>query len=320
MRVSFRQANFEELAQLWNSCYPEKLHLSALDLEGNTVKSPTFDWGASCLFVDDDTGKTTGFAAVKRSAQKICRQGDPDEAHLCAFVYRSPDTGVDLVAFVKNVLRSRGAYLLHFGNDYHYILPGCPQETTQLHQFLVIEGFQEIRSMYDMELELSSYAAPPKTVPGDVRPLRQEDLSVLKGFLHAEFAGRTAHEVVLKVQEEGRADFAYGMYDGGHLVGFAMVQDATHYAKHRAALFGASMGDDWCTVGPLGVVGRDRGRMHSLLAGLMPLLRESGKKLCVIGNVASPEPYAKHGFGQRNVYKEMSLRLDDPGPAQRLSV
>src|SRR5687767_8038160 len=111
MRVGFDKADFEQLAELARSFLPERYRIDAELLKANTVDSPLFDWGASCIETGDDG--PVGFVAIKRSANPRLYKGpDPDQAHVTMLAYRDPNTGIDIMAHAKGVLRNRGVYKL----------------------------------------------------------------------------------------------------------------------------------------------------------------------------------------------------------------
>ncbi|HZH97881.1 MAG TPA: GNAT family N-acetyltransferase [Fimbriimonadaceae bacterium] len=329
MLVSFRNANFDVLTGLWNECYPEKFRIDAEMLRQNTVESPLFDWGASCIHLDDDA-KPVAFTAVKRSANPQLFSGpDRDQGHIAAHVCAIPKVGVDLIAHVKRVLRDRGSYKLAFGADSRHFFPGCPSDCKPLRDFLIIEGFEEGGEAVDVEADLANWTPRegvplllPSSAPAGnyrVRPINQSETAALKTFLNREFPGRWSHDVMDKVATEGRPDFVYGLFERDEIVGFALTQDSGHRLPIAGAVFHLGLGEKWGSLGPIGLAKsvRGKGLGDALLASTLSDLKNRGIRQCVIDWTGLIDWYAKHGFTIRNRYTAFSLRLDNPGPAQR---
>jgi predicted N-acetyltransferase YhbS len=329
MLVSFRNAKFDVLARLWNECYPAKFQLDPETLRQNTIDSPLFDWGASCVYLDDDA-KPIAFTAVKRSANpKLYRGPDPDQAHISAHACSEPKMGVDLVAHVKRVLRERGAHKLIFGADSRHFFPGCPEECKPLRDFLIIEGFEEGGESVDVEADLAAWTPRESTSillssaspEGHyrVRPINQSEVPALKGFLDREFPGRWAHDVMDKIAVEGRPEFVYGLFERDDIIGFALTQTSGHVLPIAGAVFHESLGEKWGSLGPIGVArnARGKGLGDGLLASTLLDLKNRGIRSCVIDWTGLIDWYAKHGFTVRTRYTSFSLRLDNPGPALR---
>src|SRR5579872_1525515 len=160
--IDFREANFEELVALWRSFYPTKYHVSVELLRRNTVESPLFDWGASCIAYDQ--GRPVGFLAIKRSASRFYKCQDPDQVHITGICFDTPDTGLDMMAHAKKVLADRGHSKLVFGQDSDHIFPGCPTDVRMLNSFFLVEGFETGDQVVDLEHDLGEYANPAKPV------------------------------------------------------------------------------------------------------------------------------------------------------------
>jgi GNAT superfamily N-acetyltransferase len=336
LRVSFEKADFDALAELWKGCFIEQYHVDAALLKANTVDSPVFDWGASCIEIDG--GKPTAFVAVKKSAApKLYKGPDPDQAHLTALAYEDPMVGIDLMAHTKSVLRNRGVYKLLFGQDSRHIFPGCPAECTALRDFLIIEGFQEHGEVLDFERDLDSYEPPASsleslkttaspeggkepqtsaaqvlTSAAEVRPVTLEELPLLRIFLNREFPGRWAYDVLAKIETEGRPEMVYGLFVNKACEGFALTQDASHVLPIGGAIWRQSLGDNWASLGPIGVSKAKRGQGYgdALLAATLTGLRERGRRRCIVDWTTLTDFYGRHGFEVSRRYRQFTLRLD----------
>jgi predicted N-acetyltransferase YhbS len=313
MRETFHNADFESLARLWNEYLPERYRIDAPLLKQNTVDCPVFDWGASLVEVEG--GEVVAFAAVKKSPNpKLYRGPDPDRAHLCAVAYREPKEGIELLADVKAVLRQRGAGSLAFGQDSRHFWPGCPTDCGALHDFLMVEGFAESGEQVDLERDLSDYQ-PPCPLPEDegCSALRPDEMSALHAFLESEFPGRWCHDVMEKVEVEG-SDCVTVLRDGGRIFGFALTQDWSHRMPISGAVWRHDLGDQWGSLGPIGVAKdvRGKGSGHALLAKALHRLQRKGARRCIIDWTTLVDFYGRHGFEVARRYRSMLLRLDPP--------
>ena len=310
MRVSFRNADFDALASLWNAAAPPAFALGPTLLRTHLIGSPTFDWGASAIQMDDDG--PCAFVAIKKSPASLYSGPDPDVAHIAAFACHECQHGVDLLAHVKHVLVDRGIYRLHFGQDSLHFFPGCPDNWPMLHDFLMIEGFGEGAPIMDLTQDLASYA-PPCDVAEEVRPIEVATVPLLLDFLEREFPGRWAYDTMMKVEREGSPGFVYGLFLHGRCEGFAVTQDASHKVPLGGAVFPGPLGADWCSLGPIGVSKslRGQGWGDRLLASALSALKGQGKRMCRVDWTGLEAWYEHHGFTRERTYRSMVLRLDE---------
>jgi GNAT superfamily N-acetyltransferase len=311
MRKTFHHADLDALARLWNEFHPPRYRIDADLMRQNTVDCSVFDWGASVVWYD---GKDPcAFVAVKKSpAPKLYRPGDPDRYHVCALAYREPETGVDLLADVKQVLRERGGSGLVFGQDCRHFWPGCPRDCHSLHDFLIIEGFLDGTEQVDLERNLTDYEAPCE-LPDDERcgPLSADETERLDAFLETEFPGRWRHDVMEKVQVEGpQCVFVSRGKDG--IEGFALTQDWNHRLPISGAVWRSDLGEHWSSLGPIGMAkaARGKGDGHALLAKALTSLKERGAGRCIIDWTTLVDFYGRHGFEVSRRYVTMQLRLE----------
>lgn len=330
MRVGFEQADFDALAELWRECHPEKFWVTPALLKANTVGSPVFDWGASSIELGIN-GTPLGFVAIKKSASpKLWKGQDPDQAHVNSCAYREPQVGVDLYAYAKRTLRNRGIYRLVFGQDSRHFFPGCPSDCQGVRDFLIIEGFQEGGEVVDLERDMAAYEPPASirfttAVDGQsfgvsgkdgaeatVRPIEQADVAALRTFLASEFPGRWAHDTLDKIEAEGRSDFIYGLFWKGKVHGFALTQDWTHRLPIGGGVWHLELGEQWGSLGPIGVSQEVRGLGYgdALLGASLCGLRNRGARRSIIDWTGLVEFYGKHGFEVSRTYRSFVLRLD----------
>lgn len=313
--MTFDNADFGALAALWNRFYPEPFAVSEEIIRLNTVDCRVFDWGAS--IIHDTPLGISGFAIVKKSSGPTLYKGpDPDIAHLSAIAFTEPVVGVDLFAEVKRILRNRGIARLVFGQDSRHFFPGCPLEAAPLRDFLRVEGFEETGESFDLERDLGDYELPAKckSLPKDfsIRPLGPSDTGPLEAFLKREFPGRWWFDTLHKVEQEGRADFVIGLFQGEELTGFAMTQDSSHRLPVSGGVWQASLGDKWGALGPIGVASKLRGKgLGDLLLGHALLdLKKRGARRSLIDWTTLDRYYGGHGFEVTRRYVACSLKLD----------
>lgn len=312
MRISFRDADWEALARLWADFYPNRYLVDADLLRQNTVECPVFDWGASVIEVMDD--ETLGFVAVKKSANPSLWDGpNQDTYHLSAIAYREPETGVDLMTQAKRTVSDRGGQRLMFGMDSRHFFPGCPDDCQSLCSFLMVEGFEKTGGHFDLERDMADYEMPVEPTPGiQFRELTEADVPKLRSFFEREFPGRWRHDVLDKVATEGAANTCFGAFEGGRLLGFALIQDWRHKRPIGGAVWRASLGEKWGSLGPIGVAAEDRRRGigHALLGSALTNLKNRGVGRCIIDWTTLGDFYGKHGFEVTRRYKTAALKLE----------
>ncbi len=309
MTSSFRSADFDALATLYNSHAPSKYQIDADLLKINSVESPVFDWGASMISADNKA-----FIVIKRSAGKRLYEGpDPDQAHINLLAFETPRAGIELMAEVKSLLRDRGIYKLVFGQDSRHFFPGCPVDFHTLKDFLTVEGFAEGGDQYDVERDLTDYVNPfPKIEGSEYRPIAEADLPLLTAFFDREFPQRWKYDVFSKITNEKNPGIVFGLFIGGAVHGFALLQDSKCKVPIGGAVWRKDLGDHWGSLGPIGVSEeiRGRGEGNALLGAALEHLRDSDCKRTIIDWTGLLKFYGGHGFQPNRQYKTMSLALE----------
>lgn len=312
VQKDFRSANFEKLTDLYCRFMPERYAISPQLLVQQTVGCPVFDWGASIVLYDEDM-VPAAFAAVKKSAARLYHGPDPDSAYLTAIAYSHPDAGGDCLAFARSVLKNRGASRLVFGQDTRHLFPGCPADAGALELLLTVEGFEPGSDQFDLERDLSDFAYQGQ-VPEDAeyRMLTDADRSSVKAFFSENFSGRWQHDVLEKASVEGIGKSVFGLLIGGEVKGFALLQDWSCERPIGGAVWNLSMGENWGSLGPIGVDERIRGKHYggALLGRALEELKRRGVRRCSIDWTGLVDFYSKFGFEVSRTYHSMALKLD----------
>lgn len=316
MHIGFEHADFAELTDVWNRFFPAKFRIDEAMFRRNTVESPVFDWGASTVYTLGES--VLGFAAIKRSCSPLLFKGlDPDMSHLSTIAFTEAEVGVDMLAYAKSVIRDRGSDKLVFGQDSCHFFPGCPVECTNLRDFLTVEGFEEKGEIVDLENDLAGYEPKPgcmERLTGDtlVRPIAMAEKPVLEKFLSKEFPGRWTHDVMDKIDVEGRTENIYGLFIADRLEGFAFTQDWTHKKPINGCVWHLDLGDRWGGLGPIGMAEgmRGKGLGDSLLAGALMGLKKKGVRRMIIDWTGLVKYYGGHGFTVNRRYNGFELGFE----------
>jgi len=310
MKRSFQGADFDRLAYFWNECSPEKYWIDGEQLRLNTVDSPAFDWGASCIQEAD--GEILGFVSVKKAADMLYRGPDKDVAHLSMIAYCESQYGVDLMTDVKLLLSNRGCSKLQFGQDTRHFFPGCPTDFPTLSSFLTVEGFIKGGEAVDLERNLMDYSNRFPALEGDeLRVLGEKDIPKLVEFFDREFPGRWKYDTMKKVEIEGPA-CVFGLLHGSRVDGFALIQDWTNKAPIGGGVWHKNLGKNWGALGAIGVAKdlRGKGSGNALLGAALEHQRDKGVDRCIIDWTGLVDFYGKHGFVTTRQYSSMSLALE----------
>jgi len=310
MKRSFQDADFGRLADLWNHCAPDKYALSAEQIRLNTVESPVFDWGASCILEGD--GEILGFVALKKSASTLYKGPDKDVAHLSIIGYCESEYGVDLMTEVKRLLVNRGISKLQFGQDSRHFFPGSPTDFPALTSFLTVEGFAKGGEAVDLERNMGDYEMPCGIPEGDtMRVLTSQEIPALSEFFDREFPGRWKYDTLKKVEIEGPT-CVYVLAHGDRIDGFALIQDETNKAPIGGAVWNQSLGKNWGALGAIGIAKdlRGKGSGNALLGAALMEQRRRGIDRCIIDWTGLVDFYGKHGFEVTRRYTTMALPLE----------
>lgn len=302
MRIALDQADFAELAGHWEAVYGARFRVSPDLLRMKTLGCPTYEPAYSYA----EPGQ--GFVAVKRSSSELYPGPDPSRWHLCALA--------GTAEFIGRALAELGrvpAGSLAFGQDSSHLLPGCPLESP-MGLALRSAGFIPSGVEVDLERDLGDFTYdsrfdPPTGV--ELRWVEQRDVPDLEAFLAQEFPGRWRHDVMSKIEVEGRSDMVMGLFVGGRCEGFALTQQEGCLAPIGGAVWLADLGPSWGSLGPIGVSQAVRGMklggavLHHGLWGL----HQRGARQTIIDWTTLVEFYGREGFVPTRRYETLVLPL-----------
>lgn len=312
MITDWRDVDLNKVLDLWNSFYPEQYQIDLEVLRINTIESPTFDWGASLLDLDFED-MLRAFTVIKRSPAKFHKVADGDAMHLSAMAFTDPLQMVDLFGESKRIMRERGTTTVLFGMDSRHFWPGVPVDKPRLNDFLMVEGFAMSGEYFDLERDLTDYV-PPKELPTEdveFRVLNDDDHQLLARFFDREFPGRWRYDIMTKIEKEGCHSGIVGLFHKDAIHGFASIQDSSCKYPIGGAVWRKSLGENWGTLGPIGVSQKVRGLGWGgamLSAGLLEL-QSRGVKRCLIDWTTLDEFYGKHGFKKTRIYRAGKLLI-----------
>ena len=312
MITDWRDVDLNQVLELWNSFYPEQYNIDMDVLRVNTVDNPTFDWGASLLDLDFEN-MLRAFVIIKRAPAKHYKVADPDAMHLSGLAFTAPLHMVDAFSDAKRIMRERGASSVLFGMDSRHFWPGVPVDNPPLNDFLMIEGFSLGGEYFDLERDLTNYT-PPRELPTDeveFRILTEEDHPLLVKFFDREFPGRWRYDMLQKIEKEETHRGIMGLFHKDAIHGFASLQDSNNKYPIAGAVWRTSLGDNWGTLGPIGVSQKVRGHGWggALLAASLLEQKARGVRRCLIDWTILDEFYGKHGFQKTRFYRAGKLIL-----------
>lgn len=296
MRILFHRANFDLLADCWQSALPEKYWVDAALIRQNSVECPVFDWGAS--IIEQSPLGVEGFVIVKNSASRLYKGPEKDASHLCAIVSKEPSIMVDLLEETKALLRARGKSKLVFGQDSRHFFPGVPEECAHLSQFLQVEGFRPTTEAVDLENDLTTFEYSKKLPDGyEFRQMAAQDEPALEKFLIETFPGRWRYDVHAKLKADGPSCI-FVAAQGERIVGFALIQNSAQTLPIGGAVWKHSLGENWGSLGPIGVSEEVRGKGvgGALLGTALLHLKGQGVGRCSIDWTTLVDFYGKFGF------------------------
>ena len=310
MRILFHRANFDLLADCWQSAFPEKYWVDAELIRQNSVDCPVFDWGAS--FIEQSPLGVEGFVIVKNSASRLYKGPEKDVSHLSAIVSKEANIMVDLLEETKNLLRARGKSKLIFGQDSRHFFPGVPEECSKLSQFLQVEGFRPSNEQVDLENDLATFNYDKPLPTGyEFRPMRSGDEDALEEFFVRVFPGRWRYDVFAKLSVEG-PQCVYITKKGDRIEGFALIQTSAQKMPIGGAVWKHDLGEHWGSLGPIGVSEdvRGTGVGGAIMGAALMHLKSLGVRRCTIDWTTLIDFYGKFGFEVSRRYMSCALPLE----------
>lgn len=310
MTGSFLHADFDVLNDLWERCYPERYWVSADLLKSHTVGSVGFSDPLSRWEIYAD--HLTAYACVKKpewvSSYPV---SNPTQFHLNCLVFKDFGAATKLLDVIELNCRSHGATHLRFGQDQRHFWPGVPTDFEHYADFLESRGYVREPEAYDVERDLSDFEAPIFAHEGfEVRACAGDDLTALTAFFDAEFPHRWKHDVFAHWKLAG-PESVIGLFQGSVCFGFALVQHEPAPVPIGGAVWKRSLGEQWGSLGPIGVAKsvRGQGLGEGLLAEALRLLKERGARQTIIDWTTLGEFYGKQGFAISRRYVPMVKEL-----------
>jgi GNAT superfamily N-acetyltransferase len=202
---------------------------------------------------------------------------------------------------------------LQFGGENGHFFPGCPVDCPSIRDFLLIGGFEEGGESHDLERDLKDYHMPKPAPTGySLRPVTEEDLPALSEFFLSEFPGRWQYDTFRKIEDEDDASVVFGLFEGDRCLGFALTQKDGCRTQIGGAVWKKDLGENWCSLGPIGVSKEIRGKGlgGALLGSALSWLRSEGGRQCIIDWTGLVEFYGLHGFQVTRSYRSCTLDVD----------
>gem|GEM_PF-577711 len=322
--------DFDKLAETWNSFYPHKFRIDGQTLKSHTVESLVFNPELS-LFNETPSGhlvSTDGacsefpggwIIAIKDSATPSLYKGqDPDRAHIAAWA-SSKSTQTFPEPFLTAVYgaKSSGRKRIAFGMDPDHLLPGVPEEMTELIDQLASTDFNETGRCFDLERDLQDYVLPESCTraihdqKAEVRPCTKSDITNLGNYFKEEFPGRWRHDVMRKVVNDDEPDQVYLLLVDGKIEGHAMTQQDGCKRPVAGAVWKLDLGADWGALGSIGVSKSERGKGlgNALLGCSLDFLKQKGARQTIIDWTTLGDFYGAHGFEVTRRYINMVKEL-----------
>lgn len=285
-------------AALWNGWAPRPFSLTPGILSAQTLGSTLFEPRASWL-------DEAGFVACKWSPHGRLFDGPEHRTlHVTAFA------GPPLLSEALDRARKLGASKLRIGADHDHVMPGIPlgpEGGIDLEPL----GFEKTGGFAcDLERDLAGYEPYPgclealETQGFQVRPSTPEDETALDAFLKETFPGRWRHDVMRKFRL-GEARQIDVLVKDGEVFGFSATQNATTRHLLGGAVWSPSLGENWASLGPIGVSGKVRGLKlgGALLGASLLRLSQQGARQTIIDWTTLVDFYGMHGFKVTREYQ-----------------
>lgn len=294
-----------ELVDCWNACYPLEFHVDEEGITRLQIEHADFQPLQSIALVDGEA--VQAFAVVKSSPRLRFPNpphdfGQPaDVAYLSAFAFRDEAAGQ---AILSTVIESFPGQPIVFGQDQRHLLPGCPEGAEHVQTVLEANGFVDENWSLDFARDLQDYVAKDGlNTDAECRLVREDDHDAVVRFFEREFPGRWRADMLEKLEIEGPKTMVT-LWLHNEMHGFACIQDQSHHLKIAGAALHANYGENWCTLGPIGVSKDKRGLRlgDTILARALEHMRDSGGRTCVIDWTNLEGYYGKHGFTARRKY------------------
>ncbi len=293
----------------WNSSHSNKWRLSQSDFEAQLKDE---------LLVPEFCGQSdSGFVIAKRSPQGKLFSGVENNALLISSL-----TDPSLLSGLKSAAAEAGFDRLVFGTDEGHLLPGLISEEGWelggfLRQAMLSSGWRKSGNLQvDVERDLSDYQLPEfcqaalAESGAEIRPGSEEDEGALESFLSQTFPGRWTYDVMTKFKS-GEAHQIDLLFWQGEAAGFSYTQNESSTNPIGGARWRLDLGENWASLGPIGVSEKVRGRRlgHALLGSSLNRLAQHGARRTIIDWTTLVDFYGVHGFQVNRTYESWSCAL-----------
>lgn len=310
---NLREEDLASVAALWAATVPYKYHVDDSLLWQNSFGNLLYSPSASFAF-ENESG-IVGAIVIKNSAHELFDGPDPDSMHINCLVFSEFASGAELLSRTIEICKKQGAKKLIFGQDSGHFFPGVPEDMHELRKLLEFARFKNDADFYDVQRDISDYMCPTgvweKVNRASFHTLDEANMRFLKEFFEREFPRRWMYDVLRQIEAEHRYDIVTMLMIDGFCEGFAFIQDMNCTHPIGGGVWRKSLGDRWCSLGPVGVSERLRGQGFGdgMLAFGLETLQSRGCRNCIIDWTTLKEFYGKHGFSVRRTYTPFALQL-----------
>lgn len=290
-------ADIPALLELWRQFYPRRYWVNDLDLRrqvfGSLLYQPDLSHG---VFEGD---RCIAFAAIKRPFYA----GAEDRPwHVSAGAWLDDEAWT-------NLLKASEQETLVFGMDHDHLFPGVPKEIEARLNTWTLRG-----EHFDLERDLDTFSFDPRVLAPlltegmTVRPGAHSDAEAVDAFLHETFPGRWHHDVMRKFLQEPHEIDVLMQQRVCH--GFSFTQSPVSSHHIGGAIWRHSLGDNWRSLGPIGISRQARGKGlgNALLVSSLKRLAESGGRHTIIDWTTLDEFYQAQGFEITRRYRWATWR------------
>lgn len=293
----------------WNASHSAMWRLSLHDFEVQLKDE---------LLLSEFCGHSdSGFVIAKRSPQGRLFPGAENETLIISAI-----TDPSLLAGLQEKAQKAGFSRLALGTDENHLLPGLIVEEgwqlgDRLREAMLATGWEKGEHIQvDLERDLSDYELPPfcndaiNANRAEVRPAIAENEEALETFIEGTFPGRWNYDVMSKFRsgEPHQIDL---LFFEGEIVGFSYTQNESSQNPIGGARWRRDLGENWASLGPIGVSEKVRGRRlgHALLGSSLNRLAQEGARRTIIDWTTLVDFYGVHGFRVNRTYETWSCPL-----------
>jgi GNAT superfamily N-acetyltransferase len=301
--LSLKPLNAQDCLTSWNASHSAKWRLSLHDFEVQLKDD---------LLVPEFCGHSeSGFVIAKRSPQGRLFPGVENQTLIIASI-----TDPTLLAEIKEKAKEAGFTRLALGTDENHLVPGLIVEEgwqlgDRLKEAMVSTGWEKGEHIQvDLERDLGDYELPLfcneaiMSNNAQVWPAHAENEEALEAFLIETFPGRWTYDVMAKFRsgEPHQIDL---LFFEGEVVGFSCTQNESSRNPIGGARWRLDLGDQWASLGPIGVSEKVRGKRlgHALLGFSLHRLALEGARRTIIDWTTLVDFYGVHGFEVNRTYE-----------------